>query len=135
MTTSTLEEFTADARRLLDDHYPRKHQRDEPFTWGAGWDRVAIFEETDPFVEAQRVADTRRWRSELSDAGYGWIDGPVELGGAGLAVSQRRAFETLVRGYDVVGNGLLAIGLGMVAPTILAHETSGAKQRYLGGLY
>jgi alkylation response protein AidB-like acyl-CoA dehydrogenase len=135
MTTPTLEEFTADARRFLDDHYPRKHQRDEPFSWGAGSDRVAIFEETDPFVEAPRVADTRRWRSELFDADYGWIDGPVELGGAGLPVSHRRAFDTLVRGYDVVGNGLLTIGLGMVAPTILAHGTPGAKQRYLGGLY
>ena len=59
---------------------------------------------------------------------------PVEYGGAGLPGAYRRAFDALVRNYDVIGNGMLTIGLGMVAPTILAHGTPSAKERYLPAL-
>ena len=39
-----------------------------------------------------------------------------------------------MRRYDVAGNSVLTIGLGMVVPTILAHGTPAAKERYLPAL-
>jgi alkylation response protein AidB-like acyl-CoA dehydrogenase len=71
----------------------------------------------------------------LFDHGFGWIDGPVEYGGSGLPNTYQRAFDTLTRDYDVVGNGALTISLGMVVPTILAHGTDVAKRRYLPALH
>jgi alkylation response protein AidB-like acyl-CoA dehydrogenase len=95
---------------------------------------VSVFEEPDPALERDRVVQVRAWRRELFEHGYAWIDGPIEYGGSGLPTSYKRSFDALVRAYDVVGNGMLTIGLGMIAPTVLAHGTREARQRYLPAL-
>ena len=44
-----------------------------------------------------------------------------------------RAWQSLEGQYDVPNQGFFGIGLGMVAPTILAHATDTAKDAYLQG--
>jgi alkylation response protein AidB-like acyl-CoA dehydrogenase len=71
------------------------------------------------------------------DAGLAWVHYPVGLGGQGLP----RSLQSVVdREFDAAGsptnhperNG---IGLGMAAPTILAHGTPAQKQRWLRPLF
>ncbi len=71
------------------------------------------------------------------DAGLAWVHYPAGLGGQGLP----RSLQSVVdREFEVVGaptnhperNG---IGLGMAAPTILAHGTAEQKQRWLRPLW
>jgi hypothetical protein len=33
--------------------------------------------------EDERLAAARRWRAKVFDAGFGWVGGPVQYGGAG----------------------------------------------------
>ena len=131
----SLEEFRRDAEEFLAARYERRLEQRVVFRWGEGSDRVGTFEESDPGREAERVVAVRAWRRDLFDNGYGWIAGPSELGGRGLPSAYNRAFEALVRGFDVVGNAMLTVSLGMIAPTILVHGSATAKQKYLGALY
>jgi alkylation response protein AidB-like acyl-CoA dehydrogenase len=71
------------------------------------------------------------------DAGLAWVHYPVGLGGQGLP----RSLQSVVdREFEAVGaptnhperNG---IGLGMAAPTILAHGTAEQQQRWLRPLW
>ena len=71
------------------------------------------------------------------DAGLAWVHYPAGLGGQGLP----RSLQTVVdREFESVGapsnhperNG---IGLGMAAPTILAHGTAEQKERWLRPLW
>ncbi len=129
-----LEAFRARARAFLDDHADRR-PADEPFVWGRGDDFVGIVEEGDPETEAAAVAAARRWAATRFDAGFGWIDGPVELGGAGLSGAHVRAYRGLEAAYDLPDLSIFTIGLGMVAPTIAAHARPEVAARYLPPLH
>ena len=80
----------------------------------------------------QAACDFRRKRF---DAGLGWITGPKEFGGRELPGAYERAYGTLEARYDTPNMGVFGIGLGMVAPTILAHATDRAKDLYLQKMY
>ena len=60
---------------------------------------------------------------------------PDEYGGRQLSAAHQRAYDHLESLYDVPNQSFFLIGLGMVAPTILAHGTPAAKERYLRALY
>ncbi|MBW3650580.1 MAG: acyl-CoA dehydrogenase family protein, partial [Actinobacteria bacterium] len=81
------------------------------------------------------VAEARDWRRRVYDAGFGWITGPPEYGGRGLPTSYQRIWAELEARFDTPSQVPFGIGLGMVAPTILAHGTEAAKQRYLPAMY
>jgi alkylation response protein AidB-like acyl-CoA dehydrogenase len=133
---SSLEEFRDRCERWFAASYPRREAATKPkFTWGDGSDDVSLFEEDDPERGDRDIAAARAWRRALAAADLAWITGPPEYGGLGLSVAHQRAFDDVQRGYDVVGNRLLLISLGMVAPTILAHGSDGAKARYLEALH
>lgn len=129
-----LEEFLEQAGAWLTERYP-KAARDRRFAWGEGDDEVRVFQEPDPELEADALPEIRRWRQELWDQGYGWIDGPPEFGGAGLPASYARAFEQLTRRYGVPGDAALTVSLGMVAPTIVRHGTGQQKKHWLPRLF
>ncbi|KAA0233894.1 MAG: Crotonobetainyl-CoA dehydrogenase [Acidimicrobiales bacterium] len=129
----SLDEFVSECRAFLDGSYEPKV--DTGLRWGEGSDRVGVFEEPDPEEEQRRMRAVREWRRRLFDAGLGWITGPIRYGGRDLPLSYQRAFDRLARGYDVPGNGPVTITLGMVAPTILAHGTEAARNRYLAALH
>ncbi|HRB04234.1 MAG TPA: acyl-CoA dehydrogenase family protein, partial [Ilumatobacteraceae bacterium] len=134
MSEITVEEFEASARTFLEANAPRK-ESDKKFVWGEGPDMVAVFEEKDRDTELADVATSCDWRRKKFDAGFGWITGPTEYGGAGLTSAHERAYQRLEGQFEVASQSPFVIGLGMVAPTILAHGSDVAKDLYLTKMY
>ncbi len=131
--TIGLDDFRRAARAFLDEHCERKVE--ETFVWGKGSDRVGMFEERTPDEERRKVEAAKTWRQQLFDAGFGWITGPVEYGGRGLGVQHQRAWLEEAAGYRTGDETPFTIGLGMVAPTILAHAIEEVRHRYLRALW
>src|SRR5207245_6642165 len=112
-----LPEFLAAAEAWLEAGYPRVATEERGrFRWGEGSDEVRVFQEPDPVEEADALPRIRAWRAALWDAGYAWISGPKEYGGAGLPKSYEAAFNRLTRKFEVQGHAALAVSLGMIAP-------------------
>jgi len=130
----TLEEFRQECRAFLDAHAEPKEEA-KAFVWGEGSDDVALFEQVDRERELEALARAKAWRAARYDAGLGWITGPTEYGGRALPAAYERAYTALESGYRVPEQGFFGIGLGMVAPTILAHGTPEIRARYLPALY
>ena len=133
MTQPTLDEFRAQALAFLQDHWqPRSERR---ANWGEGSDAISVLPEKTAEEEAQEIAAAKAWRAKLFDAGYGWITGPIELGGRGLPTAYQGAWAQIESRFDTPSQEPFGIGLGMVAPTILAHAIDEVRQAYLPGMY
>jgi alkylation response protein AidB-like acyl-CoA dehydrogenase len=134
-TSSTdLDTFTAEAKAFLDANLPLK-AADKKFVWGEGSDKVAAMEEKDRKEELLDVQAACEFRRKRFDAGLGWITGPKEFGGRELSGAHERAYNALEAKYQAPNMSVFTIGLGMVAPTILAHASAHAKDLYLKKLY
>jgi len=128
-----LDDFLAEAKSFLDTN--AEPRREETFEWGKGSDRVGLLDEKSDQQELAELDAAKVWRRSLYDAGFGWITGPVEYGGRGLPAGYERAYRELAAQYRTPSEAPFGIGLGMVAPTILAHAVEEVKARYLPGLY
>ncbi|HVE26658.1 MAG TPA: acyl-CoA dehydrogenase family protein [Sporichthya sp.] len=127
-------EFRRAALAFLSAH--ASPRRLEETGWGQGSDRVGLFRESTPEEDLVELAEARAWRAQCFDAGFVWTAGPPAYGGGGRARSLDRVWAELESGYAVpTGANLFLVGLGMVAPTILAHGTEEAKQAYLRALW
>ncbi|HEV3498279.1 MAG TPA: acyl-CoA dehydrogenase family protein, partial [Actinomycetes bacterium] len=129
----TKDEFRAEAAAFLEANAKRRVEVTE--VWGQGSDEVAILPERTPEEDAAILAAAKEWRAKVYDAGFGWISGPEAYGGRGLPREYERIWQSLENDYDVPNIGPFGIGLGMVAPTILAHAIEDVKQRYLPAMY
>ena len=129
----SLEEFTSSAREFLDAN--AKPRVEETQKWGEGSDNVGLFSEKTPEQEKAEVDAAKAWRQTKFDAGFGWITGPSQYGGRDLTPEFERAYQALEAKYDTPSQAPFGIGLGMVAPTILAHATDKAKDMYLRAMY
>jgi alkylation response protein AidB-like acyl-CoA dehydrogenase len=129
----TRDEFRAEATDFLEANAKRRAEVTE--VWGQGSDEVAILPERTPEEDAAILAAAKEWRAKVFDAGFGWISGPETYGGRGLPREYERIWQSLENDYDVPNIGPFGIGLGMVAPTILAHAIEDVKQRYLPAMY
>ena len=129
----TRDEFRAEATDFLEANAKRRVEANE--VWGQGSDEVAILPERTPEEDAAILVAAKEWRAKVFDAGFGWISGPETYGGRGLAREYERVWQSLENDYDVPNIGPFGIGLGMVAPTILAHAIEDVKQRYLAPMY
>ncbi|MFM7616391.1 MAG: acyl-CoA dehydrogenase family protein [Actinomycetes bacterium] len=127
--TRTIETFQAEAHAFLDANLDRRGE--ETFVWGEGSERVGVLEEKSAEQEALELAAAKEWKSKEFDAGFGWITGPEEYGGAGLGRDFERAYREVAGRYSMPNQSQFGIGLGMVAPTILAHATPEVKDAYL----
>jgi len=127
--TRSIETFQAEARSFLDANLERRGE--ETFVWGEGSERVGVLEEKSPEQEARELAAAKEWKAKEFDAGFGWITGPEEYGGAGLGREYDRAYREVASRYSMPNQSQFGIGLGMVAPTILAHATPEVKDAYL----
>ncbi len=134
MADASIDVFEQEARDFLDNHAERK-QEEQAFVWGQGSDKVSTFEERDRTGEQVELAHAQQWRAAKFDGGYGWLTGPSAYGGRELTQAYQRLWERLEGQYDVPNQAFFSIGLGMVAPTILAHGTDVARQRYLTAMY
>ena len=104
-------------------------------SWGEGSDQVSILPERTLEEEIAELTEARAWAQRRFDAGFGWITGPVEYGGRGLGRDFQRAYNELEGRFATPPMSAYGIGLGMVAPTILAHATDEVKERYLKKLW
>lgn len=129
----TLDDFRAEAVRFLESHAPKR--RDRTFVWGEGSDAVGVLEEKTPEQETAEVAAAKEWKATEFDAGFGWLRGPARYGGRELTAEHERAYSALARGYEIPSQSCFGIGLGMVAPTILAHAVDEVRERYLRPMY
>jgi alkylation response protein AidB-like acyl-CoA dehydrogenase len=123
------EQLEAEARAFLDANAERRPE--ETFVWGQGSENVSLFPERTPEQQAADLAASRAWAQRVFDAGFGWITGPVEYGGRGLSADHQRAWNRVAADYQTPSLSIYGIGLGMVAPTILAHATDEVKEAYL----
>ena len=130
MPDITLEQFEAEAKSFLDANASLKAE-EKKFVWGEGSDKVTLFDEKARKSEREELAKAQNWRQTKFDAGFGWITGPSTYGGRELSQAYDRAWQSLEGKYAVPNQGFFGIGLGMVAPTILAHATDEVKDAYL----
>jgi alkylation response protein AidB-like acyl-CoA dehydrogenase len=133
MTDISLAEFTAEAAAFLDANSSRRSE--EKFVWGEGSDRVGMLDEKTPEQERAEVAAAKDWKAREFDAGFGWITGPTEYGGRGLGRDFDRTYREIAGQYAIPSQTPFGIGLGMVAPTILAHAIPEVRERYLRSLW
>ena len=134
MADISLEVFEKEARDFLDAN-AKKKEAEKKFVWGEGSDKVAMFEEKDRDTELADVRKAQAWRATKFDAGFGWIGGPQQYGGRELPNAYDRLWNSLESQYQVPNQGAFTIGLGMVAPTFLAHGSDAAKELYLKKMY
>jgi acyl-CoA dehydrogenase len=127
------EQFKEEALDFLDANAVLRVE--EKTGWGEGSDKVALFAERTPEQELADLERSKAWRQKVFDAGFGWITGPIEYGGRALPSSYDSLWRTLESRYEVPSQAPFGIGLGMVAPTILAHATPRAKDLYLRRMY
>ncbi len=99
--------------------------------WGEGSDDVSLLPERTREEELAELEAAQKWARTRFDAGFGWITGPTEYGGQGLTRDHARAYDAVEAGFEIPPMSVFGIGLGMVAPTILAHATDEVKGRYL----
>jgi alkylation response protein AidB-like acyl-CoA dehydrogenase len=126
VVTAVLEDFLRPARAFLEEVCAQR----TPSRSSGAKSRYALFsgstaEEIEAAVAYQRAA---------FDAGYGWITGPQEFGGAGLPAQYERAFAAVEREYAIPSKGPLSVSLGMVAPTLAQFGSDEAKGRWLKAL-
>ena len=127
------EQFEQEALAFLEAN--AKLRVEEKKGWGQGSDNVALFAEKSHEAEAAEVDAAKAWRRLVFDAGFGWITGPRAYGGRELPASYERRYQSREAAFDTPSQSPFGIGLGMVAPTILAHATEATRQRYLRSLY
>jgi alkylation response protein AidB-like acyl-CoA dehydrogenase len=131
----SVEEFAEEVTAFFEANAEKKVDVDAPFKWGEGKDDMSLFEEVDREVEKRQIAVAKEWRAKRFDAGLGWISGPKQYGGRELSQAHERAYGTIEAKYQVPNTAFFGIGLGMVAPTILAHAQDHVKEQYLPQMY
>ncbi len=109
-------EFRTEARSWLEAHAPRK---------GEPGDLT-----TDTQHDKEFAAACKAWQGVLHAGGWAGLTWPTEYGGRGLTP----AFEHIFLQEQVafgVSTATLAVGIGMVGPTIIDHGTAAQKARFL----
>jgi acyl-CoA dehydrogenase len=130
----TLDELRDEVTTFLDANVTKKPATTE-FVWGEGDDAVALFEEVEDEVEQAQIVAAKAWRKKRYDAGLAFISGPKEFGGRELPGAYDRLYSSLESQYETPTMSFFGIGLGMVAPTILAHATDEVKDAYLSKMW
>jgi len=135
-TMQSLEQFTAAARAWLDANAPRRAARaDDAPRQGHGSDSVALFHNLGHDEERALVDRYRDWQRRKSDAGYGSITWPAEVGGAGLPAAYEDAFVRCEADYDTpLFHESIGVSLNIVCPVIEAQGTDEQRTRYVPAL-
>ena len=129
----TIEDFSTEAKKFLDANAETRGE--EKFVWGEGSDSVGVLDEKTAEEEAAELDAAKAWKAKEFDAGFGWISGPEEYGGRALPTDYERRYRELSSAYRTPNTSAFGIGLGMVAPTILAHALPEVRERYLRSMY
>ena len=112
--------FRAEARAWLEANaIPKGHPED--FSAGI-W--------TNAYGEDVYVKRCREWQGRLTEGGFAGITWPTAFGGRGGRPIESAIFNQEQARFGV-SNGVFAIAVGMVGPTILTHGTDDQRRRYL----
>lgn len=128
----TLAEFELEVRSFLEAHaQPRAQQADA--RWGEGPDDVSLpLTSSVPEDEERRqVAAALSWRRTCSEAGFGWLSGPPELGGRGLTSAHERMFVEIEKGFEVPDRAITRTGVNIIGPSLLAHGSERIRTQLL----
>ena len=128
MADITIAEFEKEALAFLEANAERRAV-EKAFVWGEGAD--TFYREKDREQEAATAEEAKAWRNKKFKAGFGWITGPKKFGGRELPASYDRLYNQLEVQFRVADQSCFTIGLGMVAPTILAHASPAALDLYV----
>jgi alkylation response protein AidB-like acyl-CoA dehydrogenase len=120
-----VEEMRARAREWLDANASRRRHDSSEFKR-----RMSAASQASPEEERAHVERCKAWQRKLFDAGFAGIAVPRDYGGQGGTAAQQRAFQQEVARYEI-DTGVFSVGLGMVAPTLLAHATEEQKRRLI----
>lgn len=131
-SNTDLDRFEWAAREFLERSYRRRVEDTET---DKAHDAIVLFEQPDPEIDRANVARSKKWLAERFDAGFGWITGPPELGGAGLTEAHQARYEAVEADYDVPDTGNLHMGLTTIAPTIIAHGSESQRSQFLRAIY
>src|SRR5208282_3097516 len=69
------------------------------------------------------------------DAGFGWLTGPTEYGGAGLSAEYERRYADIELSHDAPPEDSFATGLEGLGQTILAHGSDHLKELLLRRIF
>jgi alkylation response protein AidB-like acyl-CoA dehydrogenase len=108
--------FRAEARSWLEAHAPRR---------GEPGDFTSDTRHDHEFVKACQA-----WQGVLHEGGWAGITWPVDYGGRGLGPAFEHLFHQEQAAFGV-STAMLAVGIGMVGPTIIEHGDAHQKARYL----
>lgn len=131
--TISEQDFERSALSFLEANAPPRVEASR--AWGEGSDQVSVLPERSLEEELSELADARAWAQKRFDAGFGWITGPPAYGGRGLSRSFQRLYDAAEARFATPPMTPYGIGLGMVAPTILAHATDEVKELYLRSMW
>src|ERR1700677_3485197 len=131
--TISEQDFERSARAFLEANAEARVESRQG--WGEGSDQVSILPERTLEEEIAELAEAKAWAQKRFDAGFSWITGPVEYGGRALPRDYQRTYNEIEGRYDTPPMSAYGIGLGMVAPTILAHATDEVKELYLRSMW
>jgi alkylation response protein AidB-like acyl-CoA dehydrogenase len=85
--------------------------------------------------DAADMDRARAFARALFDAGLGWLRGPVELGGSGLAREEIQAVREVMAGFRLPDLSPLLVGQHILAPAIEVHGTDEQRRRWLPALW
>lgn len=125
--------FDEEAQSFLDAHASLLPP--SVIQWGVGSDAVGSGEDLTESEARDKLHRACAWRALEFDHGFGWLTGPRTYGGQDLPVEFERRYRDMRTAYDVGAHSPFVIGLGSVAPTILAHGTPQVCDAYLAPLH
>jgi alkylation response protein AidB-like acyl-CoA dehydrogenase len=127
----SLDRFVAEARSWLERNAKRR-VLDVDQAWGVGHFDASVFHDLSDDEEVALLQDLKAWQQVKFDAGYGAIDWPGELGGAGLTRDHERAFSVLELEYETpIPHETFSVTRDLVAPTIREFGTPAQRERFL----
>jgi alkylation response protein AidB-like acyl-CoA dehydrogenase len=135
MNEGEIREFRAEATAFLDAHATRRPPLQEE-SWGEGDDTIGLLDpHPDRATEVAELERSREWRRTVFDAGFGWLGGPPEYGGAGRDPALDEEFRRLERQYVVPDQQPFATATHLVAPAILEYGSDDLKRRHLRPMF
>lgn len=96
-------------------------------------EHVSLF--TSRAAELAGVPTARQWRAAKFDAGFGWLTGPREYGGAGLSEDYEQRYLDVELNYEVPREDCFSTGLEGLGQTILAHGSEYLKELLLRPIF
>src|SRR3954447_11512398 len=100
MTPVPVNLFADEAEHWLSQRAPQR-SAEGTASWGAGPDSVAIFNALPEAEERALLDRAAAWQRAKYDAGYGAIEFPAEVGGAGLSKEHAHAFAELEEQFEI----------------------------------